>query len=114
MNTFERYFRLWEYRVSHDQLLVRAAKNQVHPQNVDIIFAGVRWMKIATSFTRIESVAPTETDLAIVRQEIGDLERYEQVFVLTDGLRRSIVVAAGMKILENVLDYMESSLERFD
>jgi hypothetical protein len=113
MDLRNRRFRIWEYRVSHDQLLVRSPRAERHPRNVDVIFVGVEYLELATMFEGLEIAEPTDADLAHVRAAYKAEVRPDYVRVLVSQGRRYLVVAAGMKIEENELDLFESSLESF-
>lgn len=113
MNLSGRSFRVWEFRVSHDQLLLRSARSQQHAQNLDVIFAGVDYLELPTKLGEIEITRPTAEDLrrlhAAFREDVAERD----VHVIVSGGRRFIVVAAGMKVTLNDLDIFESSLESF-
>jgi hypothetical protein len=41
-----RYFQVWEFRVSHQQLLLRSPHDEQHPLCIDVIFAGVDYFAL--------------------------------------------------------------------
>lgn len=96
MFSSERRFRLWDYKVSHKQLLIRSPRGADVETNVDLVFWGVERMDLATSF---DGLVLSTTD-----------EGHFQI--QTDG-KFFQVVASGFKVLENSLDIFDSSLEGF-
>ena len=50
----DRDFRLWEYRVSHDQLLLRSPQGETHWRNLDLIFVGVEYLDLPTLLRGVE------------------------------------------------------------
>lgn len=108
-----RTFRVWEFRSSHDQLLLRSPRTAQHPQNVDVIFAGVDYFDLPTKLGEIEITIPTADDLHRVHVSFRENVASRDVHVLISGGRRFVVIAAGMKVIKNDLDLFESSLESF-
>lgn len=92
----ERKFRMWDYRVSHNQLLIRSPQTPDISTNVDIVFWGVDRVDLPTAFNGLELIKRGEEDFSIG----------------TDSGEYSIL-ASGCKVLENELDIFESSLESF-
>lgn len=114
MRDFKRTFRVWDLRVSHDQLLLRSPKNESHPSNIDIIFVGVEYIGIPTMFRGLRIDAPTDDDCKAAEHALGaSIAAPNRVYVLENNGHRHIIVAAGMKMYENELDIFESSLESF-
>lgn len=113
MNLTGRYFEVWEFRVSHEQLLLRSPRTKEQPRNIDVIFGGVDYMELPSKLGEIEIVEPTEADLTRVRTAYKAEVRPDWVRVLVSRGRRYLVVAAGMKVEDNDLDLFESSLESF-
>ena len=48
-----RDFQLWEYKVSHGQLLIRSPKDELHSKNLDLIFRGVQFISSPRHFRGI-------------------------------------------------------------
>lgn len=113
MNLTGRTFRVWEFRVSHDQLLLRSPRTAQHSQNLDIIFAGVDYLDLPTKLGEIELTHPAADDLRRVHAAYREDVAERDVHVIVSGGRRFVVVAAGMKIIESDMDIFESSLESF-
>ncbi len=104
-----RKFKVWDYRVSHKQVLIRSPQTPDNEAtNVDLVFWGVELLSIPSEF---DGVLMSKGDLA----EIVDFTPTENgdVFVIETNNRRFVIVARGCKVLENELDIFDSSLEGF-
>jgi hypothetical protein len=113
MKLNDRTFKLWDYRVSHNQLLLRSPKTEAMPTNIDIAFVGVEYLDLPTQLTNLVLVPAESADLDRANEVLGKVGLESEVFVIQAANRRHIVVAVAMKILENDLDIFESSLEKF-
>jgi len=110
----ERRFRVWDYNVSHDQMLIRSPHGADDPMNLDIRFRGVEYVDLASTMEGISLEQPTDRDYEAVAERMGmSVQHPNKLFVLVTGGIRYYVVAAHMSVQENLLDYMESSLEYF-
>lgn len=108
-----RDFRMWDFRVSHDQLLLRSPKTADNPRNLDVAFVGVEFVGLPTMLERLAIDDAQEADFRRADAALGVAVPRHRVFVIESGARRYIVVAAAMKVFENDLDLFESSLESF-
>jgi len=54
----KRSFRLWEFNVNHNQLLLRSPKKKSQPKNVDIAFVGVGYVELPTKLDGITICQP--------------------------------------------------------
>jgi hypothetical protein len=109
---FNRSFQMWEYDVSHQQLLLRSPKADDHPTNVDVAFVGVNYINLPTFIAQLSIVEPDESEIQFSHRFIrGDY--IPKVYVLKSQESRYLVIAATMKVFENTLDIFESSLESF-
>jgi hypothetical protein len=61
--TSNRKFKLWDYDVSHRQLLLRSPKSEKFDTNLDIIFLDVSYCNIPTSLAGLALAEPTEEEL---------------------------------------------------
>ncbi|MFN7873788.1 MAG: hypothetical protein ACK5PB_00625 [Pirellula sp.] len=105
-----RTFKIWEYRVSHQQLLVRSPRAPEVATNIDLVFWGVKAIKLETIVKGVD-IAPDNSNVsddALAKY----IENGYTKFVL-DG-KGSYVIASGMKVLENEMDIFESSLTSFN
>lgn len=113
MNLNDRIFKLWDYRVSHNQLLLRSPKTEAMPTNIDVAFVGVEYLDLPTELTSLALVPAEDSDLDRIKEAFGKVALESEVFVIQTSTHRHIVVAAAMQVFENDLDIFESSLERF-
>ena len=113
MQELKRNFRFWDFRVSHDQLLVRSAKNAITARNIDIAFVGVEYVELSTKIRDLRLVDAAAEDCRKVEDRLGRVVPISQVHVLETEGRRYFVVAAAMKVFESDLEVFESSLEKF-
>src|SRR5687768_14196095 len=112
MQKFERSFKVWEYWVSHGQLLVRSAADIHYPRNIDVMFVDVRYMELPTTLMHgLELGDLRPEDQRRATEMVGPII-YHQVFVLVSGERRYLVVAGAVYVEENDLPLMKSSLAR--
>jgi hypothetical protein len=109
----DRRFSLWDYNVSHKQMLLRSPKSPDLQKNIDIVMWGVEYIDLATSFVDVAMTTPSAKEIVRVARALKrDLDP-SQVHCFVSGKRRFVVVAAGFKILTNDLDIFDSSLEYF-
>src|SRR5262245_45789885 len=108
-----RRFRLWDYNVSHDQLLLRSPKDERNLKNVDIIFWKVEYVELTSRLIDVQPVFPTDEEVSRLSYRLRKMINKNDIHVLESHEGRSVVVAAGYKVVENELDIFESSLEFF-
>ena len=105
-----RRFRLWDRSPSHDQVLIRSPATREAATNIDIVFVGVEFMSLATSFDGL--TVTRETSLQHANVPLSPSAN-GTVFLLRTAGKAFVVVAVGGKVLENTLGIFESCLERF-
>ena len=105
----ERIFQLWDYTVSHKQLLLRSPPEGQEDGNIDIVLWGVEVVSIPTIFKHIKirrlSAQEVENNPAIRTED-----RCASVFGIESIGTSGFIVASGCKILVNHLDLFDSSL----
>ena len=105
----KRIFKVWDYRVSHQQLLIRSPQRPDTTTNIDLVFWGVKTFRLDTLLRGVDVRAAEAADI----QALG-LNDYvaagAKVFLLSEGDHSAFVVSGGMKVLENDLDIFDSSL----
>jgi hypothetical protein len=109
----KRSFRLWEFNVNHNQLLLRSPKKKSQPKNVDIAFVGVGYVELPTKLDGITICQPSADEIERICEQLGSSVAPDEIHVLSSGGKRYLVVAVAKKILDNDLDIFESSLEHF-
>lgn len=112
----DRYFCLWDYCVSHSQLLIRSAKSEADKEsrNVDIVFSGVFYMDSILQFRGIEvrNASPTEVLRIQSRTRLSaDDSKGRRYFTILSEGQEFCVGAAHCKVYENNLHPADSSLD---
>ena len=104
----ERDFKLWDYRVSHAQLLLRSPMAPDRGTNVDVQFWGVEFVRLPTVLRgiRVRGADDPEKERDALRHGF----KYPGRIFLLDGQDEALVIAAGCRVLENTIDIFESSL----
>lgn len=108
----DRTFRVWDYRVSHDQLLLRSPKD-AGMRNMDVIFVGVEYLSLPSQLNGLEISPGTAHEILLAEQGCGKQLSAEHVFSVRTKAGKHVVAAASVRVFENDLDLFESSLESF-
>ena len=106
-----RIFKVWLYRVSHGELLVRSPQDLEHSRNIDLMFAGVEYLEIPCLLPHLEVDEANDDDVARTSDRLGKLVERRNVIVLKSEGRRFLVVAAWMKAGESDMDIFDSPFE---
>jgi hypothetical protein len=109
----DRHFRIWDYNVSHDQMLLRSAPTPDVSRNVDIIFWGVDYLGIPSRFTGVEIEEASPEEEATMNPIVGQKCVKPKIYRLSTEGKRYLVAAVGFRVFENDLELFESSLEYF-
>ena len=89
-------FQLWEYRVSHRQLLIRCPKLSDSSQNVDVKFYDVEYVDLPSIFDDVEIVEPDQDDITFATNRVGKPVERDRVFVVKSGDNRHVVIAGAV------------------
>jgi hypothetical protein len=100
----DRQFRLWDYNISHRQLLLRSTKSESHVDNIDIVFWSVAWISLPTSVEGIEIHVSKDPVLSMPHNAEGVLYRF------VSGANVHHILAHGCRVMSNILDSFDSSL----
>ena len=112
-----RIFKVWEYQVSHGQLLVRSPKapatSSVLEQvtNVDLVFHGVEYMALPRLMRGLELVKPTLDEVKALEAILDCSIEKDGIIIIHSNGQRFPVVASGVSISENTWDIFESPIE---
>jgi hypothetical protein len=106
-----RRFQLWQYRVSHGELLVRSPKDAAHPRNADLMFAGVEYVDLPRFLPDLEVDEPEDEDLSRAQERLGKPVERQTVVVLKSQGRHYVVVAAAVKAVESDMDIFDSPFQ---
>ncbi len=105
----KRAFKLWDYNVSHKQLLLRSPHTSTEIDNVDIVFWGVEYISIPTALDTIllrkVSVKELGEHLNLQNRDLAS-----PAFIFGNSNCVDFVLAAGCKVLVNQLEIFDSSL----
>ena len=113
----DRTFKVWEYQVSHAQLLVRSPKAPATEQspelltNLDLVCLGVEYMAVPRLLHGIELLSATADEISELSDLLGKSIETNSVRVIASGGKRYPVVAASIALSENDWDIFESPFE---
>jgi hypothetical protein len=107
----EKYFSVFDYFISHGQLLIRAAKREGQNANIDIIFFDTTFIQL---FTMLHGLTITLVRKDLIRN-YNSVNKYlkfdnSNLFELKSGDERYYIAASFVKVFENELEFNETSL----
>jgi hypothetical protein len=115
--TDDRDFKVWEYQISHGQLLIRSPKapatgaSPARCTNVDVVFLGVEYMSLPRVFRGLTLDQATAEDLRLLEATLGKAPEPDSVTMLVSGGKRFAVLAASVAVSENDWDIFDSPFE---
>ena len=101
-------FKLWEYRVSHSQLLIRCPKLSASSKNIDVQFYNVEYVDLPSLFQDMAIDEPNQDEILFASRRLGRQVDNERVIVVRNGNQRHIVVAGAVVVSENNMEIFES------
>jgi hypothetical protein len=102
-------FKVWEYRVSHKQLLLRRPKATDSSKNLDVMFSNVQYMDLPSTLPDLEIEEPNKDDIAFAESRAGKKAlKNDKVFVLKSDNRRHVIVAGDVAVRESSMGLFES------
>lgn len=107
---FKRDFQIWQYSVSHSQLLLRSVKGNKHKTRIDVLFKGVDLMHIPTHFSgfRISEIAKEE--FQSLQLSLGLSDDFEDRYFRVEGEGwKGVVVALAVFWVEEDAEHNEKS-----
>jgi hypothetical protein len=107
----EGVFKLWEYRVSHKQLLIRCPKllpESASSRNVDLKFYNVEYINLPTVFHDLEIDEANRDEIAFANRCLGKPVDEARVFVLKSREGRHMLIAGVLAVSESVMGVFES------
>lgn len=114
--TEDRDFQVWQFLVGHGQLLIRSpislesASQPARRTNVDLLFAGVRYMAVPRFLRGLVIEAATPDEVAALAIIVGTIDAPMCVTMLGSGGHRFPVVALRPLVTENDCELLESPL----
>jgi hypothetical protein len=105
-----RRFQVWEYTVSHAQLLLRSVRDEIHPTRVDVLFKNVGYMALPSAFMVdvIEELSGDQLE-TLEGLAAGALSDGRTAFRLTTAGGDGLAVAGVMVSAEDELESHEPS-----
>jgi hypothetical protein len=107
--TSDRTFKLWDYRVSHEQMLLRSPRTPQIETNIDVVFWGVEWIELPTVLAGVGLMAPDADEAAAITRRHKGVED-GSLYCIASGGDRYFIAAQGFRVLQNVLDIFDSTL----
>lgn len=107
-----RKFQVWGYTVSHAQLLLRSVQESGTPRRVDVLFKGVEYVSLTTSFDASQIEEAGTSDMARFDSAAGELLARmpgRSPYLLSGPSGERLVVAAAVFVHEDELDYFDRS-----
>ena len=107
----KRYFTISDYFPSHKQLLIRSSKTNENSKNIDVVFFGVNYLQIPTSFKGM-SIDVLDKDDLIITKELETFRNLGNNYIFKISSEKSIsfLVASFVRVFENSLEFNETSL----
>lgn len=107
----DREFKIWDYLVSHRQMVIRSLGPEEDSPNLDLHFRGVEFVRAPTVFRGLSVVAPTDAEVAEAEALVGPpgFDRFT-VWVLESGEHRHLVVAESLDVAETDFPTMSTAL----
>jgi len=109
IDAFDRDFQIWEYLVSHGQLLLRSTKNNEQSTQVDVLFKDIAFIQMPTTFSGLRilrsewsQVSPSDS-----LGKLGSVGRYP--YLVSGSNWTGLVVAGAVAWIEDDLDYFAES-----
>ncbi len=106
-----RRFRIWDYNVGHNQLLLRSPTSDGAETNIDIVFLGVEYLGIPSKLVGVGLMPAERNHAKKIERLMGRPIDRRSIHVLISGGKEYLLVAAGYFVSRNRLDLFESSLE---
>ena len=112
-----RKFKVWEYQVSHGQLLIRSPKapaTKTSPEfltNVDLVCLDVEYMALPRVLRGVEILPPTPDEIRHLETLLGKTIDPGHAKILASEGKRFPIVALRVSLSENDWDIFESPFE---
>jgi len=105
-----RRFQVWEYTVSHAQLLLRSVRDEGNPTRIDLLFKNVGFVALPASFD-VDSIEELTDDHPVLSGALAReaLRGDRRGFMLRSRPQDGVVVAGVMVSAEDELESHEPS-----
>ena len=105
----DRYFTVFDFFISHSQLLIRSSKNDENKSNIDIVFFDVKFIQLGIYYNGLRlKLRKGDIPPTIAKEYLTDEEC--NLFEIESKDEKAYVIAGLVHIYENSLDFNESSL----
>ena len=89
----DRLFKVWDYLVSHKQMVIRSLGPEEGSLNLDLHFTGVEYVRVPTILDGLSVVTPTENEIAEAKAVVAPRRcGRSMVWILESGENRHLVV----------------------
>lgn len=107
----DRYFTVFDYFISHGQLLVRSKKEDNQKWNIDIIFFDTTFLQLFTILNGL-TIRKVNKDHLNNYSSVNDYLKYDNsnLFEITSQAEKYYIAASFVKVFENELEFNETSL----
>ena len=107
----DRYFTVFDYLVSHGQLLLRSDKRKGYEKNIDIVFFDTTFIQLFTMLDGIVVNLITGED-AVDYKSVKKYLSYKEsnLFEIESAGEKYYLAASFVKVFENELEFHETSL----
>src|SRR6185295_3956130 len=107
--TSNRDFQLWDYTVTHKQLLLRSPRGPNVADNIDIVFWSVRYLNLQTALRGLAIDLASTQDAASVEAIFGGAPDVSVIRIDTSE-KQFFIAAGGFRVLQNDRDIFDSTL----
>lgn len=106
-----RYFTVFDYFISHGQLLIRSKKEDNKKWNIDIIFFDTTFLQLFTMLYGLTISMVNKDDFSNY-DSVNKYLRYDNsnLFEIISNNEKYYIAASFVKIYENELEFNETSL----
>jgi hypothetical protein len=108
----DRYFTVFDFMVSHGQLLLRSSKNDDNIKNIDVIFFGTRYIQLFTSLYGMCVRIVDRNKNQISYDSVNLLLNNDKscLFEIETKHEKFYIASSYFKVYENDLEFDETSL----
>lgn len=105
-----REFQIWEYTVSHGQLLLRSTKANIHKTQIDVLFKNVVFIQLPARFQGLTISEIASDDPRAAAVSLGEFSLLGQTIFLVEGdAWTGVVVAGAVYFLEDESTHNDQS-----
>ena len=108
----DRYFTVFDFLISHGQLLIRSSKSGEFGENIDIIFFNVNFQQLSTYCKRLTIRRASLPTTSVKSKAVADFLVGEEnyLFEIESNNEKYYIAASFFKVYENRLEFHETSL----